>query len=341
MPQGKQGRPSHPHLATSQLVVGLSPAAPCPYLLVLADPVQPAGHVVQAQPHGLLHRHHRELPAVRAVHAGCSDDRPAPLPTVDPVQGPEGRHPALGVPPGLPKPPSRGEHSLGSERCLPSSLPRSGVHRQLFRGHVLPQHPDVAPAVTQPRADGRGVAAGPVQLPREPVHGDAVHLPSICRGRGVNAHSLSSWPQTPALPSPLQESRAGVAGQLSAPPPLCLCTCVEKPCSLPRVVGAEFTLFRQPVVGFPEQVVHQGTGLGLGGEQGSVRLGPHVQKSQVLPDGHQELRGVVCRDGVSRWMGMGRDSGHCLGRAGQPSTPYLPPRRWCRGAACSPGGRSS
>lgn len=109
--RGKRGRPSQPHLATSQLVVGLSPAAPRPYLLVLADPVQPAGHVVQAQPHRLFHRHHRELPAVRAVHAGCSDDRPAPLPTVDPVQGPEDRHPALGVPPGLPKPPSHGKRT--------------------------------------------------------------------------------------------------------------------------------------------------------------------------------------------------------------------------------------
>lgn len=67
--------------------------------------------------------------------------------------------------------------------CLTHSLPGSWMHCQLLWCHILAQHCDIAPAITQPRTDGCRVAAGPVQLPREPVHRDAVHLRGICRDR--------------------------------------------------------------------------------------------------------------------------------------------------------------
>lgn len=94
-----------------------------------------------------------------------------------------------------------------------------------------------------------------------------------------------------------------MAGQLSAPilallwhpGPFLLPTCIEGPRALPREASAELALLCQPVVGFSEQVVHQGTGFGLSGEQGPVGLGPHIQKGQILPHGHQDLCCVVCQ----------------------------------------------
>lgn len=60
---GNQGHPPN-----SRLIISLCEREPCcpshPYLLVLADPVQPTSHMVQAQPHRLLHGHNCELPPV-------------------------------------------------------------------------------------------------------------------------------------------------------------------------------------------------------------------------------------------------------------------------------------
>lgn len=91
--------------------------------------------------------------------------------------------------------------------------------------------------------------------------------------------------------------------QLSAPisaplrytAPALLPTCIEGPRALPGEVSTEFTVLGQPVVGFSEQVIHQGTGFGLGGEQRPVGLGPHIQKGQVLPHSHQDLCCIVCQ----------------------------------------------
>lgn len=73
-------------------------------------------------------------------------------------------------------------------------------------------------------------------------------------------------------------------------------TCIEELHTLPWQVCTELALLCQPVVGFTEQIIHQGTELGLSGKHGPVCLGPHIQKSQVLPNCHQELRCVVCQD---------------------------------------------
>lgn len=94
-----------------------------------------------------------------------------------------------------------------------------------------------------------------------------------------------------------------MAGQLSAPisaplhhpAPSLLPTCIEGLRALPWEMSPELALLCQPVVGFSEQVIHQGAGFGIGGEQGPVGLGPHIQKGQVLPHGHQDLRRIVCQ----------------------------------------------
>lgn len=75
-----------------------------------------------------------------------------------------------------------------------------------------------------------------------------------------------------------------MAAQLSAPlsAPLkhpatsLLPTWVEGLCALPRVVNTELAILCEPVVGFSEQVVHQGAGFSLSGEQGPIDLGPHI-----------------------------------------------------------------
>lgn len=106
------------------------------------------------------------------------------------------------------------------------------------------------------------------------------------------------------LPLPLySKSSTKVAGQLPAPisallwhlEHLVLLTCIERLCAFPWVVNMELSILCQPVVGFSEQVVHQGMGFGLGGEQGPVGLGPYIQKGQVLPHSHQDLCCIVCQ----------------------------------------------
>ena len=103
------------------------------------------------------------------------------------------QHPLHRTTPVLPQPHSR--HDVAStsithpgargQPWLARPSPCSGVNCQLFRCHVLPQHCHVALAIAQPRTDGCRVAAGPVQLPCEPVHGDAVHLAGTCGDRAV------------------------------------------------------------------------------------------------------------------------------------------------------------
>lgn len=103
------------------------------------------------------------------------------------------KHPLHRITPVLPQPDSR--HDVVStsiahpgargQPWLTHTSPCSRMHCQLLWCHVLPQHCHVAPAITQPCADGCRMATGPVQLACEPVHRDAVHLPGICRGRAI------------------------------------------------------------------------------------------------------------------------------------------------------------
>lgn len=94
-----------------------------------------------------------------------------------------------------------------------------------------------------------------------------------------------------------------MAGQLSAPTSallqhlvcLALLTCIERLCAFSWVVNTELSILCQPVVGFSEQVIHQGMGFSVSGEQGPVGLGPYIQKGQVLPHGHQDLCCIVCQ----------------------------------------------
>lgn len=92
---------------------------------------------------------------------------------------------------------------------------------------------------------------------------------------------------------------APISAPLRHPAPSLLPTCIEGPCALPWEASAQVAILCQPVVGFSEQVVHQGTGFGLGGQQGPVDLGPHIQKGQILPHSHQDLRRIVYQGEVS------------------------------------------